>query len=537
MSAYYQKFLKAGIDLAPLGVCENNMADLYSCTPKGARVFGTARVDGIHYCFVRGFDQMVFAVNPMNDGGDCVHPLAADFKQFLQMLLAAGSADALEQAHAWTRQDFEEYLKYTERSPEQEAALEELGSKLGLRPLEDPYGTLKDLQAGFDYARIPFRKDYYEEYLPPLPQPPEIPEWKIHYQGGFWSSVDGERPGQEIRLDAALGWGADWVMPAIYLCSKGLCVLAARCADDEAVRAWQDRWMQVILENGGDLTRAQEMQMEAENPIAIQLEGEAVVNGKRLYWESSCGIQWNPNLEEGEENSPMAASALRHFGFDEDCGWGFQLLCFPWATKRRPKWHGCTIHLRQADVRLPGPQFTAEQPGQQVQFTHPGTESTHTLTVQGFEPETVDPVIFRDRSRIYPDKVLTMSYTIDPPLEGKYFWLQDTAPGDAPKYRPRKDIPAEQKPAYLPEAKNDVMVAQLDERYGLEKPGPESVGIIGGADGPTAILMARTDPDAGEDVRSQCSSLHFDPVDKVTWQIVFNVIDPRTCTVEIEPEA
>ncbi|WP_222860695.1 hypothetical protein [Paenibacillus antibioticophila] len=46
----------------------------YFCTPKGARMIGWAGVDGIHFCFVRGFGEMVFAVSPMNTAGNYVHP-------------------------------------------------------------------------------------------------------------------------------------------------------------------------------------------------------------------------------------------------------------------------------------------------------------------------------------------------------------------------------------------------------------------------------------------------------------------------------
>ncbi len=54
-----------------------------SLLEKGAEVIGWAGVDGIHCCFVKGFGEMVFAVNPSNLPGDHVHPLARSFEDFV----------------------------------------------------------------------------------------------------------------------------------------------------------------------------------------------------------------------------------------------------------------------------------------------------------------------------------------------------------------------------------------------------------------------------------------------------------------------
>jgi len=45
----YEKFLKLGISLVPLGVEARTDNEHYFCTPRGAKVFGWAGVDGIHY--------------------------------------------------------------------------------------------------------------------------------------------------------------------------------------------------------------------------------------------------------------------------------------------------------------------------------------------------------------------------------------------------------------------------------------------------------------------------------------------------------
>ena len=63
MDKTFEKFLRSGLDLSPVGVERREENTPYFCTPKGASIFGWAGVDGIHFCFIRGFGGMVFAVS------------------------------------------------------------------------------------------------------------------------------------------------------------------------------------------------------------------------------------------------------------------------------------------------------------------------------------------------------------------------------------------------------------------------------------------------------------------------------------------
>ena len=48
-----------------------------------------------------------------------------------------------------------------------------------------------------------------------------------------------------------------------------------------------------------------------------------------------------------------------------------------------------------------------------------------------------------------------------------------------------------------------------------------SIGIIGGADGPTAIFVS-TKRESQSQVHGAASSFHFQPVEEVTWLPVFH---------------
>ena len=74
------------------------------------------RNPGIYYCFVKGFDEMVFAVSPENLSGEYVHPIARSFTDIPSLLLACGSMGAIEQAHMWDEAAFDGYAVSWQRS-------------------------------------------------------------------------------------------------------------------------------------------------------------------------------------------------------------------------------------------------------------------------------------------------------------------------------------------------------------------------------------------------------------------------------------
>lgn len=153
MDKTYEKFLRTGIDLAPLGV-ERGEGELYFCTPRGASMIGWEGADGIHYCFVRGCGGTVFAVSPMNTAPDYVHAVAQDFADFLRLLLACGHGAAIEQCWRWSRGQFDAYLAENPPTDAALAVMGEIREKLSLKPMEDAWGYIHALQSGFDYGKI-----------------------------------------------------------------------------------------------------------------------------------------------------------------------------------------------------------------------------------------------------------------------------------------------------------------------------------------------------------------------------------------------
>ena len=238
MAAFYQKFLRKHLDLSPLSVMRQEDNDPYFCTPKGASIFGWAGVDGIHFCFVRGFGETVFAVSPMNGGKDCVHVIARDFSDFLRLLLATGDSAALEQAWQWDEAQFDAFLAENPPTDEQKAVLSQISTVFSLTPMERPWHYLRELQAEFDLSKLKFTEDFYDpEMNPDAPEQKE--DWKVYFDGSFWGHHGHGRAGREVPVQKWFSWaGRDWFVPSVYVCAKGIVVDFCMRAEASALRGF-----------------------------------------------------------------------------------------------------------------------------------------------------------------------------------------------------------------------------------------------------------------------------------------------------------
>ena len=110
--------------------------------PKGANIFGWAGVDGIHFCFVRGFGTQIFAVSPANAPGNSYTRLRRILRIFSGCCWPAGDSAALEQAWMWDEGTFDTFLSgKTRLRREQRSVLEQLSETLDLTPMEQPGHT------------------------------------------------------------------------------------------------------------------------------------------------------------------------------------------------------------------------------------------------------------------------------------------------------------------------------------------------------------------------------------------------------------
>lgn len=432
MDKTFQKFLRSGIDLSPVGVERREDNNPYFCTPKGASIFGWAGVDGIHFCFIRGFGGMVFAVSPMNSAPDFVHPLSKDFADFLRLLLACGDVAALEQAWMWEEAQFEAFLRNNPPTQAQQVRLSEVAARLKLTPMEHPWVYLKELQASFDYGKIKYTEDYYDIDMNPAAEP-TAPEWKVYFEGNFWGHSGRDRAGVEIKLNKHFDWaGHHWIIPAVYSCSKGLVVDFCMRAEAEDIRRFIAKW-NLTAENDSaeNFTQEQQMQMELENPLDLDFSAKIELNGKTLQSSHGCAVGIIPCLPDGVANEKVAQAAATHYGLDDSYGWMIYRESYLWGRKRRPEIKSLSITMEQQPCRVPGPHFKTHAPGDSFSFSHPVSGTEYTLTVQELEEQAISQQQFDSNRWCYPTHFTAMSYTISPEPDDDIS-ICDCAEGDRP---------------------------------------------------------------------------------------------------------
>lgn len=479
----YEKFQKLPIDHGAIGLMQRDTQVRHYCTPQNAEIIGWAGVDGIHYCTIPQFGEMIFAVSPMNIG-DCVHPIARNFTDLLRMLLYCGDLAALEQCYAWDEEQFNAFLIDCPATGQQQAVLDEIRKEFRLEPMEDAFAYVKKLQSGFDLSQIPYTEDYYDPDMNAA-APVKPSEWKVTYDGGFWPR-DG-RPGEEIPIGKVFSWGEEiWHIPAAYACGEGMVLDFCVEVAPARVKAWIDKW-DLLNEAQRRDTQAVQRQIEQENPLNIDFRPVLDVNGQKMREDRGCGICWIPaSCVNGEERNRTENRAfLDHYGLDKSRCWAIQRTSFPWAAEHQPGVRSIALHLEREMTDIPGPCFPTPAVGESIVFTHPITGAVHTLTAQAYQPQEMDASRMPADMMEYPRHYTMLTYTLEPEIPARNYILQDSVPNDEPRFR---------------------------------KQAAACMGIIGGADGPTAILFTRRDlpkPHAA------CSALHFEPAQTVQWQLLF----------------
>ena len=514
MDKTFQEYQRIGIDLSPVGVERREENTPYFCTPKGAVVFGWAGVDGIHFCFIRGFGNMVFAISPMNASPNYVHPLARNFADFLRLLLACGDAAALEQAWMWDETQWETFRRDNPPSPEQQARLSEVAAKMKLTPMAHPWSYVKELQASFDSGKIKYSEDYYTVIDMTPSAEPAAPEWKVYFDGSFRGHRGKARAGTEIRLDSSFDWaGYHWLVPAAYSCSQGLIVDFCMWVDAEDICRFMKKW-NLSPENDSveNFTPEQQLQIDLENPLVMDFIPGLEMNGKTMPISHGCAVSFNPCLPDLKANNAEAQWVIDHYGLPTSYGWVIQRNAFPWPGKRRPAIQSLSLTMEPQPCRVPGPHFRVHAPGDSFTFSHPVSGAEYTLTVQTIRQQTLPQNYFGSNSRSYPASFTAMTYTLSPEPSEDIF-IYDCAEGDTPLTRPQGAA------SFTAEAPHDIAC----------------VGIIGGADGPTAIIL---DGPSQEGSYNACSALRFTPTpEDIEWRVEFSMKPwPKTLTLPLLPQ-
>lgn len=496
----FDQFQKLDIDFEAIGLMKGRENLSYFCTPKGAKILGWAGVDGIHYCQIKAFGEMVFAISPANLPGEYVHPIAHNFEVLLALLLASGSMDAIEQAHLMSREQFESYLLENRPGNAAATAFEKIRTELSITPKEDPYGYIRALQKGFDYSRIPYTKEYYE--TAGEPEPPKKPEWKVTFHGGILPRSG--RGGKEVRIDKTFRWGEDlWHIPAAYLCTEGLVLDLFAEVEPERVTTFIEKW-DLLHEDEHAYTDEEQDQIAQEHPLNIDFDAILTYGGEKLKTTYGCGTVWVPSACVGNAFSTEndAKEMLLHYGYDLSRAWSVRRMSFPWNGKRPKKLGAISLKLMRDPEEVPAGSFCAPAVGESIVIKNPITYEEYLLTVHEYEQEMLAAERFgSDPDTEYPLHYAAMVYTLFPEPDKNAWFLKDCSHGDSPRIKNAK-------------------------------------GVVGGAIGVIGMIhrgerQKYRNPDGTPaNAHVACSSLHFVPVDRVEWRFLFR--EKRVTDLDVE---
>lgn len=475
MDECYKRLKALHFDLSALGFAPGDNSCVYFCTPKGAVILGCAGVDGIHYCTVPDFGSVIFAVNPMNFG-DYIHPIARNFEDLLRLLLSGTDMAALEQCHAWTREQFSGFLAEYPPTPEQKQTLQAIAEQFKLEPMDDPYAYVHSLQDELDLSGIAVLEDEDSEATSPV-ESDEPAAWSVSFDGGF---ENGSKDiGFEKDLDVIFSWGEQtWHIPAMYLCEQGLVVDICMEADPEDVRAAMDRHSE------GTCT---------QKPLELDFRGHITWNGQKLPTAHACSMVYWPAACFPEE-ACQEADVLRfmeHYHLNPERVWLLHRVAYRWKGADVSEPFFCTLRMEQRPQKVLGVPFSTPSIGESVSVCHPISNQVYTLTVQDLSWQTLCDGI---------SNVLLMQYSLSPEDGKPPFSLVDCTPSD-----------------------------DLVRGAGSDVPGAATIGIIGGADGPTAVVLSGV-PSA---FHAACSGVRREAVDTAQWQPIFRIKTLPDCTVPL----
>lgn len=105
----------------------------------------------------------------------------------------------------------------------------------------------------------------------------------------------------EIRPQQVHWYGADWYLPAVYVCAQGMVFHLFSAVPEEEFRAFYDRW----AARAEELDRMEAEQAEAENPLAKPIVYTVRINGREAERYSESGAVWVPGLSENEKAAAL----------------------------------------------------------------------------------------------------------------------------------------------------------------------------------------------------------------------------------------
>lgn len=518
----YKKFKKLSIDTSSIGLITNSDSEKYFCTPKGAAVIGEEGVDGIHYCFVRNYGEIVFAVNPMGTNGTCVYPIAYNFTDFLSLILACKNVCIIEQIYGIDKKEFLHLIEQQTLSDEETKVLNAIKREFDIEPMKNPFEYVKEVQKETDLSELRFSREYYDQFNI---QVPDDVDWNVYMSGSFYGHGKREPAGEEIKVDKRFEYiGRQWQIPSVYLFKKGIVVDVCFSVEREEIQKYMDKIKQIpeVVLIRGDFD-------DSDNPFNPGFSFSVSANNQQLAdYERNAGYvvtTYNPLSNENESDDLTSIFAMEHYGLDTNKGWVFVRSSFKWGKKAAAKLEklGVTIHFDE--IPVPVLEFSGSDKDKKLEFVSPTDGEKYTLNILDSKHMELSEEVCKETGIPYPSFVEQIKYKILPEMSDYLYSVSEYI-----------------EKLYDFSDDNVSDCSSSDDLIGRETDKTNTsynAAVIGGSDGPTAICFTfdddsscRDGEDSGEGTISFSQSI-CKPDRKIKWQLSIYKSPYEDKTIEI----
>lgn len=318
----------------------------------------------------------------------------------------------------------------------------------------------------------------------------ELEDWDVYFSSGFYGTKKGKK-GEKVEINKSFVWaGKEWIIPAVYVCPKGIVADICEKTDCEILKQFKEKWS-FCGYNENKLTDEQKTEFINDIPTPTGFRTELTVNGKVSMNAYGSSVTYIPQefLPDGDESNRDAIKTIDYYNLSRDDGWTVHRISIPWATAKKPVIKSAELRLVADMKSVNGDKFTTPGAGEKIEFINPLNGNRHTLEVKDIRK---NETAFSVEGYDFPDKNTVMSFTVEPDIDKKNFSVMDTVQNDAPVKTGEK----------------------------LTDNEASSIAIIGGADGPTAVFVAER-PDAGAGLHTASSALKREHRENIVWQFVF----------------
>lgn len=310
----------------------------------------------------------------------------------------------------------------------------------------------------------------------------------VYFSGSFFYHHINEKKGRKTSVNKCfVKDNKNWYIPSFYTCSKGIVLDICIETKTDDFDAFIKKWDLLNEEKAEALSHKERDNIEKENPLEHKFNAEIIKNKKTVRYCHMQSIAYIP----GNTDNKKVARLVNHYKLNDKNCWSFYRFCFPCCTKG--KINSLNIKITAENESFTAAEFIAEA-NDEIKITHPLNGNEYTLKVQSITDEILDLRNSLGGDMLFPENYKIFSFTLFPEIKDNKFRIRDTEISDSPKKRTADSN------KYLPDCS-------------------ASIGIIGGADGPTVLMFGNQKTE--NTVHTVCSSLHFEKQEKIKWQFDF----------------